>query len=70
MSIELTGDAVAVPYTNDKGDRAVRRIVPERLYFGSTELHPEPQWILEAWDLDKHAIRPFALAGFTPEESP
>ena len=36
-------------------------ILPERIWFGSTDWHPEPQWLMDAWDLDKGTIRSFAL---------
>ena len=56
--------AVALRYTNYKGETAVRRIVPASIRFGATEHHPEPQWVVEAFDLDKGAERTFALADF------
>lgn len=54
---------VSVIYTNHRGERAVRRIVPELIRFGTTEWHPEPQWLLECHDAEKDAHRTFALAG-------
>lgn len=48
-------------YTNYRGEAAVRTAIPERIYWGATEYHPEPQWLLEAWDSEKEAIRIFAL---------
>jgi len=53
--------AVRVLYTNYRGETALRTIVPERMYFGSTEWHPEPQWLLEALDLEKGQNRTFAM---------
>ena len=40
------------------------------LRFGSTQWHPEPQWLLQAWDVDKDAERDFALAGFHAAHQP
>lgn len=52
---------VIIRYTNYRGETADRRIVPIRIRFGSTEWHPEPQWLLEAFDLDRGANRAFAM---------
>jgi hypothetical protein len=48
-------------YTNYKGLTTGRRIKPNFYYLGSTEFHPETQWLLNAKDLDKGEIREFAL---------
>ncbi len=53
--------AVRILYTNHRGDTAWRRIVPESIQWGSTDWHPEPQWLLWAFDLDRDAVRTFAL---------
>lgn len=52
---------VELDYTNHRGERAVRRVQPLGLRFESTEWHPEPQWVLQAFDLDRRAERSFAL---------
>lgn len=52
---------VIIRYTNYRGETANRRIVPIGIRFGSTEWHPEQQWLLEAFDLDRDATRSFAL---------
>jgi predicted DNA-binding transcriptional regulator YafY len=52
---------VAILYTNYRGETAVRRIVPKRIWFGKTDWHPEEQWILDALDVEKGADRGFAL---------
>lgn len=52
---------VTIRYTNWKGETGVRRIVPQRVYFSSSEWHPEPQWIMDALDLEKGAERSFAI---------
>lgn len=54
---------VLIDYTNHRGDRDIRRIVPQRLWFGEAEWHPGKQWILDAWDMDRGAIRSFAMTG-------
>ena len=53
--------AVRILYTNYRGETALRSIVPERIHFGSTQWHPEPQWLLDALDLDKKEPRTFAI---------
>jgi hypothetical protein len=32
-----------------------------RLWFGTSEWHPEEQWFLQAFDMDKREERDFAL---------
>lgn len=54
-------EVVAIRYTNYRGETAVRRIVPIAIWFGSTQWHPSPQWLLEAFDLDRDAERAFAV---------
>lgn len=54
--------AVRVVYTNYRRETSERTIVPERLWFGSTPWHPEPQWLLDALDLEKGERRSFAVA--------
>lgn len=51
-------------YTNWRGETAERTIVPLSVWYGSTEWHPEPQWLLKAYDMEKGAQRDFALADF------
>lgn len=58
---EIVADHTVIDYTNYKGERGFRNIQPERLRFGATEYHPEKQWLLEAYDLDKEATRTFAV---------
>jgi predicted DNA-binding transcriptional regulator YafY len=51
-------------YTNHRGERAERNIIPRKIVWGSTRWHPQPQWILHAWDLDRQAERSFAVKDF------
>jgi hypothetical protein len=55
---------VALTYTNYKGETASRTITPRSIWFGSTEWHPEPQYLVRAFDHDKQAERDFALKDF------
>lgn len=54
--------AVTIRYRNYRGETAIRHIRPSHIWFGSTSWHPEPQWVLEAIDLDKDAPRSFAMS--------
>lgn len=61
---------VEIDYTNWKGERQRRKILPLNIYFGSTSYHPEPQWLLSAVDVEKKETRTFAMRAihfwFTP----
>lgn len=52
---------VQILYTNYRGETGYRRIVPDKVWFGATEWHSEPQWLLDAHDLEKGALRNFAM---------
>lgn len=56
------GDVMHFGYRNYRGEFAERRATPIRFHYGNTEHHPEQQWLMEAIDHDKTAIRFFALA--------
>jgi hypothetical protein len=60
----IMGVAVFAEYANWRGETSVRRIMPLEVYHGSTEWHPQPGWLLRAFDYDKHAERDFALDAF------
>jgi predicted DNA-binding transcriptional regulator YafY len=53
---------VLIDYTNWRGERSMRRIVPMDIAFQNNEWHPETQWMLEAVDVEKGKMRCFALA--------
>lgn len=52
---------VRILYRNYKGDVAYRTIIPKSIDFMSTSWHPEEQWILTAFDINKNADRGFAI---------
>jgi predicted DNA-binding transcriptional regulator YafY len=55
---------VRIDYTNHAGVRSIREIVPltqGAFRFGSTEWHPEEQWLLDAYDVAKDDMRTFAV---------
>lgn len=70
LSLTKRGDAmtnhkgdqrVLIEYTNWRGERSHRVIRPQKMLFGSNEWHPEEQWLLEAFDEEKGALRTFAV---------
>lgn len=51
-------------YTNHRGERAVRRVIPmnhKPPEFGPTPHHPTPTWTLRVYDLDRRAERSYEL---------
>lgn len=60
--MDLEERVVRFHYRNYRGVERDRRVIPQRIEFGANQWHPEPQWLLVAWDLDKGAERSFAMA--------
>jgi predicted DNA-binding transcriptional regulator YafY len=60
---EIDPAPLVMIYRNYKGEEAMRRVLPDRIWFGSNDWHQEPQWLMEALDLEKGAARSFALSG-------
>lgn len=52
---------VLIDYTNWRGERSTRRIIPLSIAFENNEWHPESQWLLEAVDVEKGDVRTFAM---------
>lgn len=52
---------VRIVYKNWRGEVGERTIQPVKIWYGATEWHPEKQWFLKAFDIDKQAERDFAL---------
>lgn len=48
-------------YKNYRGEVSERVVIPVGIWSGSTEWHPEPQFLLKAFDVRKSAYRDFAL---------
>jgi len=59
---------VVIDYINWKGERSLRAIEPQSLSFGSNEWHPNPQWLLRAFDVEKSAWRDFAVSDIQNRE--
>ena len=58
----LPGAAYTFEFTNFKGELRSRRVIARALQWGSTAWHPEIQWFLDGFDLDKHEARSFPLS--------
>lgn len=63
VSLTVMTRLLQVRYTNYRGETSERVIEPTSLWYGSTEWHPEPQWMLTALDTERDVIRDFALRG-------
>ena len=55
------GERASILYTNWEGRTANRFIQLNHIWFGITGFHNEPQFLLNAIDLDKNVIRDFAM---------
>jgi|LakMenEpi03Aug12_release.lakeMendotaPanAssembly.Ray.scaffolds.fasta_scaffold55650_2 hypothetical protein len=62
MLLRITdGEYLTFTYKNYRGEVSECRVLTEQLYFGSNEYHPEPQWLLEAYNIDREVTRTYAL---------
>ena len=53
---------IKVLYTNWKGETRTREIIPTgSVRWDRTAFHLEPQWLLQAMDVEKGEMRDFAL---------
>lgn len=52
---------VRILYTNYADQVAWRDIVPFRIDWTKNRWHPQPQWILHAYDVEKGTVRSFAV---------
>jgi len=57
----MSEHSVVIDYTNWKGDRRKRTIIPHRVDFENTEWHPVTQWLLEAVDCEDGKLKQFAM---------
>jgi predicted DNA-binding transcriptional regulator YafY len=49
-------------YKNHRGEVGKRNVQPISMRYQATQWHPEPQWLLEAYDNEKEAVRLFAMS--------
>lgn len=63
---------VTVRYRNWRGEVRLRRLTPVIIWFGSTEHHPEAQWLLRAYDEEDPArkVKDFTLLGMLEWRTP
>lgn len=62
LNTNVPGPHVLINYKNHRGEVADRIIRPPfAIVFDSNQWHPEPQWLLKAWDVEKNAERSFAM---------
>lgn len=59
------GDIIEFDYVNWEGKPGHRVARVWRFTFGSTEYHPEVQWLMVAYDFVKHTERTFAMKDMT-----
>lgn len=52
---------ISFSYVNYRGHKEDRIVMVDEIYWGSTEWHPEPQWLMTALDYSRNAIRDFAM---------
>jgi predicted DNA-binding transcriptional regulator YafY len=52
---------VQIEYTNWRGERGRRTIMPSTIRFGTSHWHKEPQWLLRGFDISKGEMREFAM---------
>lgn len=55
-------------YNNWRGESAIREAIVFGIFFGETKWHPKKQWIIEGFDVEKNAIRHFAMIDMEPVE--
>jgi len=52
---------VKFKYKNYKSEVRQRIVIPIKIEYTSTEYHPDNQWILVGYDIEKADIRHFAM---------
>jgi hypothetical protein len=60
------GQIIKFKYKNWQGVVANRAARIECLIYSSSEWHPEPQWLVKAFDFDRRETRLFALVDMVP----
>ncbi len=60
---------VEIDYTNHRGERSTRLVLPQEIAFMSSRWHDGNQWILKAFD-EKKGEREFAMKDIHSWKSP
>lgn len=65
---DLERPMLVFQYRNWRDEVAERRVIPQRVWWGTTEWHPHGCWLLTAYDLDRTAMRDFDIRGINAPE--
>lgn len=61
MKIISRGTVIEFDYVNWRGVSGHRKAEVMSTFYGSTEHHPEEQWLLKGYDMNKDAVRIFGM---------
>jgi len=50
-----------VKYKNWKGEIGIRTIIPLKVHYGKTDYHKTEQWLIDVFDVEKDALRTYAM---------
>ena len=53
--------SIKVKYKNWQGNIGIRTIIPQTIYYGNADYHKTEQWLMDVFDVDKDALRTYAL---------
>lgn len=66
----LVNTQMTFVYLNHKNEIESRRVTVQHVFFGVKEpYYQEPQWLFDALDLDRQAVRTFAFTRICPDEA-
>lgn len=65
LTMNVSEQTLYFRYKNWKGKESTRVATPISIYFGTTEWHPKPTWLMKAFDHDKEAERDFELVSMS-----
>lgn len=54
-------EVVVFKYLNHRNEQAFRRVAPIKIFFNTINHYGEPGWFMEAYDIDKEAVRDFYM---------
>lgn len=57
----FANEKIKVKYKNHKGEISDRTIIPKKIYYGSTNYHPNNGWLLEVFDIEKNDKRTYSF---------
>lgn len=55
-------ESLVFQYRDHDGRLSQRRVIPKRIYFGTSAYYPAAQWLMDAYDLDHGQLVVFAMA--------